>query len=213
MTGKAEWACSSTKVFSFATEFEKWSRVTSKMPGGEHWSRKYEYPWVMIHGDFYRDQWVLDAAGGDGGFQYMACALGCRVLNVDFQHDRSQRSENLLTMKGDIGDLPFTDESFDRVVCISVLEHTDDPLKILRELLRVIKKGGRLLLTLDVANYARYNHKVDDKLAREILGELGLEVPDLPENHLRLFIKEQDNKPDEPDNVLITVLCLYVDKP
>jgi len=43
--------------------------------------------------------------------------------------------------------LPLEDASFDVVICIQVLEHVDDPVRALRELHRVTRPGGRLLLS------------------------------------------------------------------
>jgi ubiquinone/menaquinone biosynthesis C-methylase UbiE len=43
---------------------------------------------------------------------------------------------------GDIHHMPFPDNSLDAVVCESVLEHVEDPLRATRELYRVLKPGG-----------------------------------------------------------------------
>ena len=48
---------------------------------------------------------------------------------------------------GDIHDLPFEDESFDFVLCTEVLEHVEDPQKAITELYRVLRPGGRCVLT------------------------------------------------------------------
>jgi SAM-dependent methyltransferase len=43
--------------------------------------------------------------------------------------------------------MSFADESFDAVLCIEVVEHVADPFAATRELRRVLRPGGRLLLT------------------------------------------------------------------
>ena len=48
----------------------------------------------------------------------------------------------------DIHDLPFENESFDAVVCISVLEHVPHPIKAISELKRVLKPGGKIWVQL-----------------------------------------------------------------
>ena len=45
-------------------------------------------------------------------------------------------------VKADIVNLPFTDNSFDVVLCNHVLEHIQDDTKAMKELFRVMKKGG-----------------------------------------------------------------------
>ena len=43
---------------------------------------------------------------------------------------------------GDIHALPFADNSQDAIVCMSVLEHVEDPITATKELYRVLKPGG-----------------------------------------------------------------------
>lgn len=56
-------------------------------------------------------------------------------------------------VKADAQELPFTDESFDFVTCQTVLIHLKDPKKGLKEMLRVLKPGG-LLLVVEPNNFA-----------------------------------------------------------
>lgn len=48
---------------------------------------------------------------------------------------------------GDAHILPFKDGSFEMVVCSEMLEHADDPRKVIAEIRRVLKPGGRVVLT------------------------------------------------------------------
>jgi SAM-dependent methyltransferase len=47
--------------------------------------------------------------------------------------------------------LPFGTEEVDAVTCISVLEHVSDPPRLMREILRILKPGGVLILTMDIS--------------------------------------------------------------
>lgn len=50
--------------------------------------------------------------------------------------------------QADAGSLPFPDQSFDRILCNSVLEHIPDVEKTLTEMARVLRPGGTLTATV-----------------------------------------------------------------
>ena len=62
------------------------------------------------------------------------------------------------------GSLPFDSESFDVVTLLAVLEHLSDPTGMMVEIERVLKKGGRLVLT------------VPSRLAKPVLEFLALRL-------------------------------------
>jgi SAM-dependent methyltransferase len=47
----------------------------------------------------------------------------------------------------DIVKMPFPEDTFDAIICSEVFEHLPDPVAAARELRRVLKPGGRLILT------------------------------------------------------------------
>jgi SAM-dependent methyltransferase len=51
------------------------------------------------------------------------------------------------TLHGPIEAIPAPDAAFDVVLCAQVLEHVDDPARAVRELHRVTRPGGRVLLS------------------------------------------------------------------
>src|SRR5258706_8595495 len=54
--------------------------------------------------------------------------------------------------KGSVLNIPFPDNSFDIVVCVSVLEHFVNPLPAIKELVRVMKPQGILALGFPTRN-------------------------------------------------------------
>ncbi|MGB2475949.1 MAG: class I SAM-dependent methyltransferase [Flavobacteriaceae bacterium] len=62
-----------------------------------------------------------------------------------WQYTTSDLSSPLADVKADICALPFEKNTFDLVLCNHVLEHVIDDRKAIRELYRVLKKGGTLI--------------------------------------------------------------------
>lgn len=48
---------------------------------------------------------------------------------------------------GDAHDIPFADDAFDNILCTELLEHTHSPHVVVDEMHRVLKPGGKLILT------------------------------------------------------------------
>lgn len=63
----------------------------------------------------------------------------------------SMHGTSCLDIAGSVLALPFADRSFDAILCSEVLEHTQDPVWALREMARVVRAGGRLLLTVPLS--------------------------------------------------------------
>jgi ubiquinone/menaquinone biosynthesis C-methylase UbiE len=178
-----------------------------------HWSRRYEYPWVLLNAGLRKGQWVLDAAGGDGPLQHYVEADGCQVVNVDIEpKNRPADQGRVVLVTGDVRALPFVDGVFDRVLCVSVLEHVENPAAALPELWRVLRPGGRLLVTFDVASYARWNHTIDRTGAQRLFGFFGQAVPPEPADVLSAYFDEIEPKGDDPVQVQLKCLCFRCDK-
>ena len=56
--------------------------------------------------------------------------------------------------------IPFPDASFDHILCTEVLEHADDPVALVAEMLRVLRPGGTLAVTVPFS--ARVHHAPHD---------------------------------------------------
>lgn len=63
-----------------------------------------------------------------------------KLQNLDYT--TSDLESPIADVKADITNLPFENESFDVILCNHVLEHIPDDKKAMKELYRVMKKGG-----------------------------------------------------------------------
>jgi SAM-dependent methyltransferase len=115
---------------------------------------------------------ILDAGCGSGRVLDELARFG-DVMGVDLSPSAVaaawSRGHNVAMAR--VEDLPFADSTFDLVTCLDVIEHTPDDVRALRELVRVTRPGGYLLLTApayqslwsahDVRNehYRRYRRK------------------------------------------------------
>ncbi|MEK3918335.1 MULTISPECIES: class I SAM-dependent methyltransferase [Paenibacillus] len=138
------------------------------------WSRPYEYEWARR---FARpDDVVLDAACGiSHPFKFWlaehcrevhACDWDERILSeeairLDIVSDFGEQAAQdlpestlvrLHRAQANLAQLPYESGKFDRVFCISVLEHLDTGtmLRAFREFARVLKPNGQLIATFDV---------------------------------------------------------------
>ena len=65
-----------------------------------------------------------------------------------------RKSPDIVDFDGRI--IPFPDGAFDNVLCTEVLEHVEDPAGLIAEMLRVLRPGGTLLVTVPFS--ARVHH-------------------------------------------------------
>jgi len=99
---------------------------------------------------------ILDLGCGMGGFLVAMKRLGYEIIGLDPNPEyleiaklRAKRySFNLELIQGYGENLPFSDKSFDLVYCAEVLEHCQNPEKVLGEIYRVLKDDGAVYLTV-----------------------------------------------------------------
>jgi len=90
---------------------------------------------------------VLDVPCGQGALSQDLDQMGFRVFPGDLER------ENILYRNGrgvqvDLnGSLPFKNGTFDHVACVEGIEHLENPHHLIKELSRVLKPGGYLLVT------------------------------------------------------------------
>ncbi len=137
----------------------------------EDWHARYEIdggadtPWhklVVQHLQPKRDligKRVLEIGCGLGGFSCWLAAQAARpdhIVAADFaatavQKGRAFAAENNLSgitwEVADVQNIAHRDATFDTVISCETIEHVQDPRRALSELARVLRPGGRLMLT------------------------------------------------------------------
>ncbi|MHC4416073.1 MAG: class I SAM-dependent methyltransferase [Planctomycetota bacterium] len=109
----------------------------------------------LLDGDDFTGKRLLDLGAGAGYFSWkMSEALTRRRLDPSFIITPCDLNPELFLypklrcVKSDFNErLPFDAATFDIVVCMEVIEHIPNQLHLWREMARVLKPGGRALVT------------------------------------------------------------------
>ncbi|MDD2464442.1 MAG: class I SAM-dependent methyltransferase [Desulfobulbus sp.] len=95
---------------------------------------------------------ILDVGCGTGIFTVDVLKSGAWVTGIDLSASMLARAvtrggESFAGLCADMCALPFADNSFDRVFSMTAIEFVADAAKAIGELNRVVKPGGRVVLT------------------------------------------------------------------
>ena len=100
---------------------------------------------------------ILEVGCGTGGFLAAAIESGRNAIGIDIASRwlvvAQKRLQPFLYFRNQhaiypacVEKMPFADASFEIIVADSLLEHLEDPISAVREMLRVLKPGGMLLI-------------------------------------------------------------------
>ncbi len=107
--------------------------------------------WIGLTGE----QQVLDAGCGAGHLLMRLAQRAAWVTGIDTSHAMIKKAiantsengvANVTLQVGNVRNLPFDDETFDTVVCVDLLFLFDDQKRVLKELLRVCKPTGQVVI-------------------------------------------------------------------
>ncbi len=137
---------------------------------------------------------VLDLGCGTGRHSWYVSKLDhCSVYAVDYDLESLQKAKYMLGMmdadnetkglwtvlQGNALTLPFSDKSFDKIVCSEVLEHVLDDDLAVKELFRVLKDDGELAVS------------VPTYLTETIFWKISEEYHTNPGGHIRIYKERQ----------------------
>jgi len=137
--------------------------------------------------DLRRGDLLLDAGCGEGRHCFGALERGARVVGLDLDmpslrlargalRDRAEALGSLgAVTRGNAFQLPFDDETFDKVICAEVMEHVHDYRAAARELSRVTKPNGRVAVTIPTAT------------SEQLYLRAGDDYFESPGGHIRIF--------------------------
>ncbi len=125
----------------------------------------------MVTAEDLRNRKVLDVGAGEGYLvallgeyvqENLRCDAGQVLRACDTKPELFKYRPVVCDPIGSDGRLPYPDESFDVVTCIEVVEHLEDQFRLAREVFRLCRPGGRLLLStpniLNINSRLRFLH-------------------------------------------------------
>ncbi|HJZ50368.1 MAG TPA: class I SAM-dependent methyltransferase [Roseiflexaceae bacterium] len=133
-------------------DFERWRE-------GRIWQERHQDERLRLvarYGGALPGRRILDLGSGMGGTSVALGLAGAAPLAFEYNRAycdiirlRAGRYDMPLPVVNGAGEqLPFADASFDLAIAWDVVEHVQDPALLLAELARVLRPGGRVLLTV-----------------------------------------------------------------
>lgn len=136
----------------------------------QNYNENFRYDWIRRQLRNIPHGWkILDAGAGEQPFRKDCTHL--KYVSQDFsQYDGSGNGKGLQTgswnardvdIVCDITSIPMPDSSFDAILCSEVFEHIPEPTLALREFARLLRNGGRLILTApfySLTHFAPYHY-------------------------------------------------------
>ena len=115
--------------------------------------------------DWFAGKVCLDAGCGGGRFVVALANLGAKevcgididkkIIEIAEQRINNRNLKQAKVQEASVLDIPFSKQHFDYVISSGVIHHTPDPYKAFLELVRVLKPGGKLFLSV----YGKYGLK------------------------------------------------------
>jgi len=147
----------STEVLAHTTEMGYSEQELSAVPADTVMGLGCGNPTALV--ELREGEVVLDLGSGPGLDAFLAArqvGASGRVIGVDMTPEMVARARQTATQggysnvefrEGEIGNLPVDDESVDVIISNCVVNLAPDKLRVFQEALRVLKPGGRMLIS------------------------------------------------------------------
>lgn len=114
----------------------------------------YTHEWTCKH--VKKGQYVLDVGTGIGTLPYLLSLKGANPVGIDISEVGINKAKEclpgLMFHQMNADSLQFQDNLFDVVTSNQLLEHVENPEIVIKEMLRVLKPKGILLITVPINN-------------------------------------------------------------
>lgn len=159
---------------------------------------QWERIWEISGAQFIAGQQVLELGSGFGTFLWYAEKQGLHSFGLEPDGKRALISRDLLAGESSrnayvfqgVGEvLPIKNDTFDYIYSANVLEHVNDPQKVIHELIRILKPNG--VLQIVIPNYGSWWE-----------GHYGLIwPPNIPKPFAKLYVRIFGRDPDQLDEL------------
>ncbi len=153
-------ACGSHYVESASEDTLEWYLEVERHRYGDY------APWMPEVMEFseHGGEQVLEIGAGLGTDLAQFAAHGAKVTDLDLSSGHLNHAQRNLSLRGleaefihhDAEELPFEDDSFDLVYTNGVIHHTPNTRKVVEEIYRILKPGGRVIAMVYAENSLQY---------------------------------------------------------
>lgn len=187
--------------------------VKDAEPGTLEWyleAERYRYghygPWMPALMEFagHRSEKVLEVGGGMGTDHAQFAKNGAITTDLDLSSGHLEHAKRNFALRGltgefvygDAENMPFDDGTFDVVYSNGVIHHTPDTARVVDEMYRVLKPGGKAIIMVYAENSLHYWRNLfyaigveQGRLERSSMGDIMSESVELSEHGSKPLVK------------------------